>query len=171
MSNKKKLTPLVFILLIIIAIVVLFISMSNTQHMIVRVDGNSDKKPIKIDFVHYQDSDCGMVIEGLKYTSEVVSPSGTTWFFHDHGGMVHWLEQRSFKDKATIWVHSIDTNKWIDGRKAWYSRDEITPMNNGFGAYQHKKDGLISFDQMRLYMLRGETMNNPAIQKKLLKKN
>ena len=165
---KKKLTPLFVILLIIVLIIILFISMSNTQNMIVRIDGNIEKKPLKIKLKHYQDSDCGMIIDDIKYASQVISPKGVTWFFHDHGGLVNWLEKRNFKDKSTIWVHSIDTNKWINGRKAWYSRNEITPMNNGFGAYEYKKDKLISYEDMRLYMLRGETMNNSAMHKKLL---
>jgi hypothetical protein len=165
---KNKFLPVFIVLGLIIVIVVVFISMSNVQSMVVRINNNIEQKPLKIEFNHYQDSDCGMVIENLKYTSEVVSPKGVTWFFHDHGGMVHWLSLHDFKDSAKIWVHSLDTLRWIDGRKAWYSRDEITPMENGFGAYEHKKPNLINFKQMKLYMLRGETMSNPAIKKQLL---
>ena len=166
---KNKLLPIIIVFGLIVVIVVVFISMSNVQNMVVRVDGNIKQQPLKIKLNHYQDSDCGMVIEDLKYSSQVVSPKGVTWFFHDHGGMVHWLSLHNFHNKEKIWVHSLDTLRWIDGKKAWYSRDEITPMNNGFGAYEHKKPNLINFEQMRLYMLRGETMSNPAIKKQLLK--
>jgi hypothetical protein len=41
-------------------------------------------------------------------------------------------------------------------------------MGYGFGAYEFKQDGFIDFKTMKLKMLRGETMNNPAIRKKLL---
>lgn len=167
---KKNLLPIFLVFGIIIVIVVVFISMSNAQSMVVRIDGNIEKKPLDIKLNHYQDSDCGMVIDNLKYASQVVSDKGVTWFFHDHSGLVNWLELRSFKDTATIWVHAIDTDTWIDGRKAWYSRDEITPMESGFGAYKNKKEDLITFNQMQLYTLRGETMINPAIKKKLLEK-
>ena len=64
---------------------------------------------------------------------------------------------------------SLDTKKWIDGRKAYYSLDDITPMGNGFGSYENYKNGLVKFKEMELKMLRGETMNNPQIRQKLLK--
>jgi len=42
-------------------------------------------------------------------------------------------------------------------------------MHYGFGAYEKKRDNTISFEQMRLLTLRGETMANPIIRKQLLK--
>jgi nitrous oxide reductase accessory protein NosL len=154
------------VIFLIIAIVV--IPMANQQKMVVIKKGNIDKKPLDIQLNHYQDSDCGMVIETLNFASQVIAPDGRTWFFHDHGGMVHWLEDKSFKDKAVIWVMSLDTKKWIDGRKAFYSLTDKTPMNNGFGAYEHKQKNFVDFETMRLKMLRGETLNNPLIRQKLL---
>lgn len=159
----------IFIILIIVAIIVtLFISLSNVQKMVVVYEGNLDKKPIEIVLKHFQDSDCGMVITDLTYASQVVAPDGKTWFFHDHGGMARWLELRKFKDEAVIWVYAKDTKKWIDGKKALYSRDDITPMNYGFGAYEKRGEKLISYDEMRLLMLRGEDLNNPHVKKQLL---
>jgi hypothetical protein len=132
--------------------------------------GNIDKKPIEIKIGKFQDSDCGMVIEDITYASQVIAPDGKTWFFHDHGGMVHWLENKKFKDQAVIWSMTKDTKKWIDARKAWYSRTDDTPMHYGFGAYENKKDGLIDFNTMFLYMVRGEHLGNPYIKAKLLGK-
>ncbi len=60
--------------------------------------------PYQLRLHHYQDSQCGMVIDSLEYASEVIAPNGNTWFFHDHGGMVKWLEERDFKDRAKVWV-------------------------------------------------------------------
>jgi hypothetical protein len=137
--------------------------------MIVVKLNNMKKKPIDIVLNKFQDSDCGMIIDNLTYASQVISPSGKTWFFHDHGGMVHWLENKTFKKDAIIWVISRDTNRWINGKTAWYSRDEITPMLYGFGAYEKRKNNLINFKTISLYMLRGETMANPLIKKQLLK--
>ena len=42
----------------------------------------------------YQDSDCGMIINDLTYASQVSSDGKKTWFFHDHGGMANWLNQK-----------------------------------------------------------------------------
>jgi hypothetical protein len=145
--------------------------MSNTKNMRVVQLNNKDKKPLQIILGKYQDSDCGMIIDSLDYASQIVSPDNKTWFFHDIGGMVHWLENKTFKQNATIWVMSRDTKKWIDGKTAWYSTDENTPMLYGFGAYKNKKDNLVDFKTMQLLMLRGETMANPHIKKQILDKN
>jgi len=155
--------------LIVAIIVGVFLSLASKQNMIVVKEGNLKQLPLKMQLNKHQDSDCGMVIETLDFASQVVAPDGKTWFFHDHGGFVHWLEDKSFRDSAKIWVMSLDTKRWIDGRKAYYSRDDITPMGYGFGAYEHKesKKGLIPFSEMRLHMLRGETMNDPLIRKQL----
>ncbi len=164
----KKLTPFLTIIVIISIIVALFISMSTSQNMTVVYQGNTDKKPIPIVLGKFQDSDCGMVIDDITYSSEVISNDGKTWFFHDHGGMVNWLKNKSFKEDAVIWVFAKDTKKYIDGRKAWYSRTDNTPMFYGFGAYENKTDDLIDFKTMFLYMVRGEHLGNPFIKKQLL---
>jgi len=164
----KKLAPILTIVAIIVVIVTLFISLSTSQNMTVVYTGNIDKKPIKMVLNKFQDSDCGMVIDDLTYGSQVVSKDGKTWFFHDHGGMVNWLKNKPFKDTAAIWVMSKDTKRWIDGREAWYSRTDTTPMFYGFGAYEHKKKALIDFQTMFLHMVRGEHLANPKLKKKLL---
>ncbi len=154
---------------IVAIIIATILSLSSKQKMITIVKGNINKEPIHIELHKYQDSQCGMVIDEIEYASEVISPDGRTWFFHDHGGMVKWIERQPFKKDATIWVHALDTNRWIDGKKAHYTRDEETPMHYGFGAYEKEKSNTISFEQMRLFTLRGETMENPTIRKQLLK--
>lgn len=165
---KEKIVPFLIIVTIIIIIIFLFLGLSKSQNMTVVVTGNTTQQPIEILVGKFQDSDCGMVIDDISYASEVISPSGKTWFFHDHGGMVHWLANKEFKDKATIWVQSLDTKKWIDGRMAWYSRNEETPMLYGFGAYEYKKKHLISYEKMSLYMLRGEHLGDPKMKKIIL---
>lgn len=164
----KKLAPILTIIIIIVVIFTLFISLSTSQNMTVVYTGNINKKPIKMLLNKFQDSDCGMVIDNLTYASQVIANDGKTWFFHDHGGMVNWLKNKPFKDTAIIWVMSKDTHKWIDGRTAWYSRTDNTPMFYGFGAYENKTDKLIDFKTMFLHMVRGEHLANPKIKKKLL---
>jgi len=90
----KKFTPILIIFIIVVLIVTVFISLGKTQHMVVIKEGNLNMLPLNIVLNKYQDSDCGMVIEDLEYVSEVIAPSGKTWFFHDHGGFVHWLEEK-----------------------------------------------------------------------------
>mgnify|MGYP000225839045 CR=1 FL=1 len=164
----KKFIPFIIIATIVFIIVILFLSLASKQNMIVIKEGNIERIPLKMELNKHQDSDCGMVIEDLDYASQVVAKDGKTWFFHDHGGFVHWLADKDFQDDVVIWVMSRDSQKWIDGKKAYYSLNDITPMGYGFGAYEFHKDGLVSYDVMRLKMLRGETMNNPLIKKQLL---
>jgi copper chaperone NosL len=166
----KKLTPFLVIGAIIAVIVLVFLSLASKQNMIVIQEGNLAQLPLEMQLNKYQDSDCGMVIEDFAYASQVVAQSGKTWFFYDHGGFVHWLEDKEFKDEAKIWVMSRDTKRWIDAKEASYSLNEITPMGYGFGAYETHKEDFVDFETMRLKMLRGETMNNPLIKKQLLGK-
>jgi len=166
----KSLRPLLIILVIIGLIVTLFLTLAQKQNMVTVFEGNVAQKPIPMTLNHYQDAECGMVIDELNYASQVVSADGKTWFFHDHGGMVKWLEERSFKDEAVIWVYGLKSKKWIDGRKAFYTRDEETPMFYGFGAYRDYKKNRITFKKMQEYTLRGETMINPSIKKLLLER-
>lgn len=167
-TNKKSYTQFLIVIGVIIVILTLFILMAKNQNMVVMQEGNIEKKPLEIILGKYQDSDCGMVIDDISYASQVVAPNGKTWFFHDHGGMVNWLKNKDFKEEAIIWAMSRDTKRYIDGRKAWYSRTDITPMEYGFGAYEKKEEGFIDFPTMTLHMLRGEHLGNPQIKAKLL---
>ena len=166
----KKILPFLILIIIIAIIIIIFLSMSNTKQMVVLKEGNTIQTPLEIVLGKYQDSDCGMTIEDMTYVSQVVSNDGKTWFFHDHGGMANWLKDKSFKDNAKIWVMSKDSKKYIDARTAWFSRTDTTPMGYGFGAYEIKQDGFISFDEMLLKVLRNEDLRNPYIKKELLSK-
>jgi len=166
----KKFTPFLIVAVIVALIVAIFLSLASSKHMIVIKEGNLKQLPLPMKLHMYQDSDCGMVIDELSYASQVISKEGKTWFFHDHGDFVHWIEDKPFRDSAKIWVMSRDTHTWIDGRKAFYSLNENTPMGFGFGAYKSMGKGRVSFEAMRLKMLRGETLKNPLIRKKILGK-
>jgi competence protein ComGC len=166
--KMKRIMPFLIVLVIISIIVGLFLSLASKQQMIVVQGGNFKRLPLVMQVDKYQDSDCGMVINDLKDASQVIAPDGKTWFFHDHGGLVHWLEDKSFKDDVKVWVKSRDTKKWIDAKDAFYSLTDKTAMGFGFGAYENKSDKYVDFDTMRLKMLRGETLKNPLIKKQLL---
>jgi len=165
---NKNIKSFSYLIGIIVGIAILFIVLAKNQNMIVIKEGNVDKKPYELVVGKYQDSDCGMVIDDMEYVSQVIAPDGKTWFFHDHGGMAHWLIGKDLKESATIWVMSKDTKKYIDGNKAWYSRTDTTPMGYGFGAYENKQEGFVDFSTMFLHMARGEHLGNPQIKAKLL---
>ncbi len=164
----KKLLPIFTVIILIVIIILIFVSMSNEKRMVVVHNGNHKHEAIDIKLSHFQDTQCGMTITKLKHSAQVVSPDGRTWFFDDTGCLALWYKDIKFKDKAIIWVYSNDTNKYIDGRKAWYSKTDSTTMGYGFGAYENKKDDMITFQEMLLKMYRGENLANPLIRKKLL---
>ncbi len=164
----KKLAPFLVIVVILGVVVTVFLSLAEKKQMIVTLQ-NPKKKPIELQKDKYQDAFCGMVIEDAKYASQAIRDDGKSWFFHDHGDFIEWLKDKPFASRIIVYVHTIDTDKWIDATKAFYTTTEKTPMGYGFGAYEHKKNGMIDYETMRLRVLRGETMNDPKYRQKLLK--
>lgn len=160
----RRVRFLLSIVVIILFVVVLVLS--STRHIVTLK--LQDNRPVAMVASKYQDSDCGMVIDSLEYSSQVISPDLNAWFFHDHGGMIKWLEDKAFRDSATIWVYVRDAKGYLNAREAFYSVNEETPMGYGFGAYREKREGYISFEEMRLRVLRGESLQNPTIRKEIL---
>jgi len=164
----KKLLPLLSIALLIAVIAIVFVSLAKKEAPVTIVKGNTAFKPLPIKINHTNDTQCAMLIKSEHNAAEVIAPDGRTWFFDDPGCMILWLKERDWADKAVLWVHTIDTNRWIDARKAWYGIRDATEMRYGFGAREKKCDECIDFEEMRLRMLRGENLTNPKIRKKLL---
>ena len=160
----KKFTPFIVVGAILAIVVALFLSLAQKKQMIVTLE-NPNKLPINLEKNKYQDAFCGMVIKDLDYAAQVIRDDGKSWFFHDHGDFVEWLKDKPFKKRVMIYVHTRDTNRWIDATKAYYTDNEKTPMGYGFGAYEHKKPGMIDYERMRLRVLRGETMKDPRYAK------
>ncbi|WOE70835.1 hypothetical protein RZR97_04500 [Hydrogenimonas thermophila] len=153
---------------LITLIVVIFLSLADKPHPKIVLLGNSSHQPVDFLPKAYQCSACKMPIESKKYSAEVVAPDGKTWFFDDVGCLGEWIAEQKFKDNAVIWVYTIDTKRWIDGRKAWYSVFENTPMGYGFGAYEKRDNNMIDFKTMVERMVKGENLTNREYAKKLL---
>ncbi len=166
----KILKPIIIILVVITIIILIFASMGKTQQMVVVHEGNRSKQAVPMIPGKFQGSECGMVINDLNFASQVVAPNGKTWFFDDHGCMAAWIKAKPFAADAVIWVNDLTSGTWIDGRKAWYSQTDQTPMSYGFGAYATYADSLIDFASMQEHMLKGETLANLNYRKQLLEK-
>jgi copper chaperone NosL len=164
----KKLIPLLIILVIMSIIAVVFVSMAKDKQPVVIVKNNTEMKalPLKVNFTN--DAYCKMLITTKRNSMQVVSPDGKTWFFDDPGCMVLWLQDKSFKVDAKLWVYTIDTKTWLDAKTAWYGIKDKTEMHYGFGAREKKTEGSIDYIEMELRILRGEHLGNPKIRKKLL---
>jgi hypothetical protein len=115
---------------------------------------------------------CKMVVSERHYAVQVINPNnGKSYMFDDIGCMVLWFKEENIKweNKAQIYISDSISGKFIDARKALYDTNSRTPMDYGFGAYKDKKSldsnkTLISYDDARLKILRGETMQNPKLQ-------
>ncbi len=70
----KKLGPIIVIIVIIGVIISIFLNLAEQKGMVTLKKGNFDGKPLPIELHHYQDSQCGMVIDSLEYASEVIAP-------------------------------------------------------------------------------------------------
>jgi len=164
----KKLAPVLVIVLLIAIIAILVISRARQVRHVTVLRGNSSGEPVEIILNHYQDTQCGMLLEKLEDTAQAVAPDGKTWFFDDVGCLALWLGENPRRDRMRLWAYTRDTKEWIDARRAWYSRTDETVMLYGVAAYRDRQEGFIEFDEMVRKMLRGENLTNPYIRKELL---
>jgi len=88
-------------------------------------------------------------------------------YFDDIGCMILWAKKHN-SNLEEAKVFTKDTQKYIKATEAHYTINERTPMGYGFTAYEKPQKGSINFKEMRLKMLRGETMQNPKIRKQIL---
>ncbi len=167
----KKLVPVFVTILIVATISLLVISRAKQVKYLTVYQGNNSSIPVEIILNHYQDTQCGMLLVRLKDSAQAVAIDGKTWFFDDVGCLALWLENNKHRDEMILWVYTRDTQEWLDGRLAWYSRVDKTIMNYGFAAYRHENENHIPFDEMYRKMLRGENLTNPYIRKELLGNN
>jgi len=164
----KKFLVSIFSLLIGGAIIIIiFLSLATESGVKYIQRGNVDKKPINIKLKEYQCSECNMDIEDMGYLVELIREDGVTYFFDDIGCVVLWLKNHSFKNPKII-AKTLDTKEWIDVKECWYSRVDNTPMGYGFAPYKNKKDGFVSYEEMKLLMLQGKNLHDPFVKKSLL---
>ena len=112
---------------------------------------------------------CNMQLPDSNINTAKIEQGSDTYYFDDAGCMILWANQNevNFQDvQADIFSH--DTHTYIDAKKAFYTINEKTPMLYGFSAYKENAQDKISFEEVRMKMLRGEHMANPKIRKQIL---
>ncbi len=162
----KKAILIVFPILVILGL--LYYKLESNQS--VEDIKNIKKIPLKIIPNKMQDPQCHMYLSRDTFAMQIITKDYKTHFFDDPGCSILWMKSQNINPKdVTIWAYSMDSKKWINAKKAYYSISDFeTPMHYGFGAHEKNKKGYISFDEMRLRMLRGENMTNPKIRRKIL---
>ena len=81
---KKNLIPFLIFFSLIALIIIVMLSLSTQKRMIVTII-NKDKKPITMVSNKYQDAFCGMVIDDLSYSAQVIKDDGKAGFFMTMG--------------------------------------------------------------------------------------
>ncbi len=141
-------------------------------------------------------SDCKMMVKNLRYSAQVVIPGGRTYFFNDVSCMIRWVDKQKYKDnELVIFVYVPECSCYIDAEDAWYVRDGLTPLGYGvvaFGTFMEaqRSDMLLSaedfgdenyekytnnekkvyeFNEVRKFVLRGETLLNPVARRIIFK--
>ncbi|MFP4331743.1 MAG: hypothetical protein ACLFQJ_00455 [Campylobacterales bacterium] len=132
--------------------------------------GNSEQKPLEFRLGGVVDPVCRMDVEYKEYSAQLALKSGKTYIFDDPGCLILFMHEldSDILEGAKSFVYTNDTRKYIDATKAYYSRTDPTPMHYGFGAYEKSFEDAIDFEEASTLMLRGETLNNPTVARKLL---
>ncbi len=138
--------------------------LSETKTKIVHT---AEGKPVAIVPKTYHCAECNMFVNDPDYAAELITPEGRVYFFDDIGCLVKWITKHPVPN-ADLFVYTLDTHRWAKAEKVWYSRTDNTPMHYGFGAYEKKKEGMVSFGEMKTLMHQGKTLRNPAVKKRLL---
>jgi copper chaperone NosL len=163
----KKTLPFFAVLLLALVIGFVVFQRASHQQNLTVVKGNTEKQVLEIIPGKYLDAICGMQIDHLQDAAQVVAPDGRTWFFDDVGCLALWLEHVNRPDEMHIWIYTRDSEKWMNGRKAWFSRNDKTTMAYGFGNYSSPADDRITFNEMLQLMWRGEHLRNPETRRLL----
>jgi len=107
---------------------------------------------------------CNMPIPDSKEQSSYLDKKT---YFDDMGCLVLWTKEQGVEPKEAM-VFTKDTKEYIKATQAFYTINERTPMGYGFTAYKKAQSQSITFDEVKLRMLRGEHMANPKIRKQIL---
>ena len=114
---------------------------------------NNQTGPVEVKWDRDACTRCRMMLSDRDFSAQVrVFPEGKrskVYKFDDMGCAVLWLEEQPYKNdpKTEIWVNDYKTKEWLDARKAWFVKGEISPMGYGLGAEKDKTEGALNFEQ------------------------
>jgi hypothetical protein len=152
-----------------VSLLLLLFSTTNFKKSIVVTQNNDNKQALTIKLGEYTDRYCNMSITKIEYSAQAIMPNNDTFFFDDVGCMISWLKEQKNNTNIILWVYAKDIKQYIHPQYAWFTINENTPMEYGFGAYSIKKENMIDFDTMRLKVYRGETLQNVLIKQNIQK--
>jgi copper chaperone NosL len=122
--------------------------------------GQQTTGPVEIKWGRETCEYCGMIIDDPRFAAQVRGKDGKVRKFDDLGDGVLWMAKQGWADDSAVefWVGGVESEKWIDGRKAFYIDGQHTPMAHGFGALDQGRGGAVDYNAMKNAVLaRGST--------------
>ena len=156
-----------FAIIIFVSLVVMFVLFSDTsKDQVFMTSGNTKQIPQEIEFERYIDPETKKAIKKLEYSAQLIMPNGDTYYFCDAANAFIWYMREKDKKGIKIYVYTMDTERYIDAKDAWYSRMEMTPDMHGIGAWENRSYNRAhyTFEDVVVFAGRGETKMNPFIK-------
>ncbi len=113
--------------------------------------GGADSVDNPPEILYGQDvcSNCNMIISEENYASAYWTADGVARRFDDTGEMLQFM-QSSPEERASTWVHDVNTAQWLRAEDAWIVMNAglMTPMGTGIVAVANEDDArALAFDQ------------------------
>ncbi|RIK21242.1 MAG: hypothetical protein DCC51_06490 [Anaerolineae bacterium] len=107
-----------------------------------------DKPP---EILYGQDvcSNCNMIISEENYASAYWTTNGEARRFDDMGEMLAYMQSNP-EERASTWVHDVNTAEWLRAEDAWIVMNAglMTPMGTGIIAVANEEDAqALAFNQ------------------------
>lgn len=106
-------------------------------------------KPPEILFGQDVCSNCNMIISEANFASAYWTTGGEARRFDDMGEMLAFM-QNTPEERASTWVHDVNTAEWLRAEDAWIVMNAglMTPMGTGIVAVANEEDAkALAFDQ------------------------
>ena len=170
MGGKRVFKIISYVLLIGI-VTILGYSIYSSSEPVSVVHGNKGHYPLLFTLEKTNDPVSKMLIRDFANACEVVEENGDTYFFAEPADMLLWLKEKPRGKRYWLWVYTIDTNRWINAKFAWYGVTDKTVMGYGFGARERKCKKCIDFEELTKRIHQNQTLLNPKVRKELLEDN
>lgn len=126
--------------------------------------GGADSVDTPPEILYGQDvcSNCNMIISEENYASAYWTTDGEARRFDDMGEMLQFM-QSTPEERASTWVHDVNTAEWLHAEDAWIVMNSglMTPMGTGIVAVANEDDArALAFDQADAMVLTfGDLLN------------
>lgn len=129
--------------------------------------GDPGTGPVDVHWDRDSCERCRMILSDKKHAAQIryvdAQKRSRVRLFDDIGCAVIWLEDKAWREVASteIWTTDHRNGEWIDARKAYYIKGQLTPMEYGLGAQsQLPIEKSLSFAEAKLHIFKIEATYN-----------